>query len=510
MEQDYHVEKVTLEDVLLHAEKYRGLAGETESQNIAILRLLLAVLHTVFSRQDENGAPRLLDSAKEARRRWKAIWDNGKFPEKPVVEYFSKWEDRFWLFAPDYPFYQVPGIEGTVNPIKKMNGALVESNNKTQLFSLRSGESKNKLDYDEAARWLIYIQAFDDTAAKKPSPKLCHVGSLGIVAAKGDSLFETLMLNLTLLKDGIELWGEAKPIWERKTPSLEKLKEIPVPDNQPELFTMQCRRVLLHRKAGSVVEYTEAAGEYIEEESAFSEQMTFWKKKRKDKDTEGIYPKIHDKSRQMWRDFSVFLGNSDKEPKPGVVTWVTMIQNKKIFPKGRFVVFEIVGVEYGNMYCGVVDEFSDALEMHASLLDDLGKIWQNHILKEIERCDQFAEAVGVLGVNLDKAMGGDGNGIKARAKEQAYYRLDIPFRQWLLQVDPEQDLEKQNSYRKAWRETAGNIIRNLGQELVEQAGSAAIIGRTVTEKIKNKEVKRHYSSSEAFNFFLYQLNKIGK
>jgi CRISPR system Cascade subunit CasA len=238
--------------------------------------------------------------------------------------------------------------------------------------------------------------------------------------------------------------------------------------------------------------------------------MTFWKKTRKNKDTEVIYPKTHDKSRQMWRDFSVLLGTSEKGLKPGVVAWVTMLQNKKIFPKGRFVVFEIVGVEYGNMYCGVADEFSDALEVHASLLDDLGKTWQNHILQEIERCDQLAEAVGMLGLNLDKAMGGNGNGIKERAKEQAYYRLDIPFRQWILQVDPEQELEKQIAYRRTWRETAGNIIRNLGQELVEQAGSAAVTGRTVTEKVKNKEVKRHYSSAEAFNYFLYQLNKIGK
>ena len=104
-----------------------------------------------------------------------------------------------------------------------MNGEVVESNNKIQLFSMRSGKEKNELRYDEAARWLIYLQAFDDTAAKKPSPKLCLVGSIGIITVKGDSLFETLMLNLTLLKDGQELWGEAKPSWERKKPSTQKL-----------------------------------------------------------------------------------------------------------------------------------------------------------------------------------------------------------------------------------------------------------------------------------------------
>jgi CRISPR system Cascade subunit CasA len=516
MESDYHMEKVTLIDALLQAEKYRGLAGETKSQDIAVLRLLLAVLHTVFSRQNENGETMPIDSAKEARRRWKAIWDAGVFPEKPIREYFDKWEDRFWLFDTEHPFYQVPGIEGTSNPVKKMNGALVESSNKIQLFSMRGGREKNALSYDEAARWLIYLQAFDDTAAKNPSPKLCHVGNLGVVTAKGDSLFETLMLNLTLLKDGMELWGEAKPIWERMKTSVEKRKEIPIPDNQPELLMIQSRYVRLIRKDGVVTEYTEAAGEYIEEESAFSEQMTFWSARKKDKDIMGFYPKPHDKSRQMWREFSSLLGESGGKTgslgrKPGVVAWVTMLQNKKIFPKGRFVAFETVGVEYGNMCCGIIDEFSDSLELHASLLDDLGIVWQKHILEEIDRCDQLAKVVGRLGMNLDRAMGGSDNSAgdaEKRAKEQAYYRLDIPFRQWLLLVNPEQELEQQNEYRKNWRDTSKNVIRNLGQELVSQAGTAAIVGRTVTEEIKNKKTAYHYSAPEAFNYFLYQLNKI--
>lgn len=508
MQKDFHVKKVNLEEALLQSEKYRGLAGETESQNIAILRLLLAVLHIVFCRQNEKGEQESIDSKKEARRRWEAIWKMGTFPEQPIKDYFSKWENRFWLFDSEYPFYQVPGITGTNNPAKKMNGELVESNNKIQLFSMRSGRKKDELNYDEAARWLVYLQAFDDTAAKKPSPKLCLVGSIGVVVAKGNSLFETLMLNLTLLKDGMELWGAPKPSWEREKPSEEKLKEVPVPDNQPEILTLQCRRLILHRENGIVTGYTEAAGEYIEKESAYSEQMTFWTIRKKGKNVEQYYPKMHDKSRQMWRDFSVLLGNSGR--KPGVVSWVSLLQSKGIFPKDRFVTFKIVGVEYGSMTCGIVDEFSDSLEFHASLLDEVGVVWQRKISDEIARCDQLASAVGCLGQNLDKAVGGDGKSAKENAKEQAYYRLDISFRQWLLQVEPNQNLEKQNEYRANWRKISKDIIKNFGRELVEQAGSAAVVGRVVKEKIKNKDVEKHYSAPEAFNYFLYQLAMIDK
>ena len=68
-------------------------------------------------------------------RRWEAIWNMRNFPEKPITDYLNQWEDRFWLFDDEHPFYQVPKITGTDNPAKKLNGELVESNNKILLFS---------------------------------------------------------------------------------------------------------------------------------------------------------------------------------------------------------------------------------------------------------------------------------------------------------------------------------------------------------------------------------------
>lgn len=505
MRRDCQIEKVSLLDALIHAQEYRGLGGESESQNIAVLRLLLGVLHTVFFRKDESGEDVEIDSPREAVRRWKAVWDGGMFPGEPIQKYFHQWESRFWLFDPEYPFFQVPKIEGTVNPVKKMNGELVESSNKVQLFSMRSGQKKNVLTYDEAARWIVYLQSFDDTAVKKPSPKLCHTGAMGLVFVKGETLFETLMFNWTLLKDGMELWGEPKPAWERIVPLAEKLTELPLPDNQAELFTLQCRRILLHREDGFVTEYTEAAGEYIEKESIFSEQMTFWKIV-KVKGIEKIYPKNHDKSKQMWREFSVFLGNTAR--RPGIVSWISLLQNRSIIPRDRLVTFGIVGLEYGNINCGVVDEFFDALEFQAGVLNDLNKSWQTRIIEEIQRCEQLASYTEILGRELNKAIGGDGSSGGKNAKEQAYYRLDIPFRRWLLGIEVKQALERQNAYRKEWRKTSQKIIFTLGREMVDQAGMAAITGRTVKEKIRNKEIEKTYNASIAFNQFLGRLRAL--
>ena len=52
---DCTVREVSLTDALLHAHEYKALAGELPTQDVAVLRLLLAVLHTVFSRVDEQG-----------------------------------------------------------------------------------------------------------------------------------------------------------------------------------------------------------------------------------------------------------------------------------------------------------------------------------------------------------------------------------------------------------------------------------------------------------------------
>ena len=48
--QDGTIRTVSLTDALLHAHAYVDLAGEMPTQDAAMLRLLLAVLHTVFSR----------------------------------------------------------------------------------------------------------------------------------------------------------------------------------------------------------------------------------------------------------------------------------------------------------------------------------------------------------------------------------------------------------------------------------------------------------------------------
>ena len=214
---DYTVKEVSLTDALLHAQEYVDLAGEMPTQDAAMLRLLLAVLHTVFSRVDAKGDPAPLVTTDKALLRWGELWKLGHFPEQPLRDYLDKWQERFWLFHPERPFWQVPEAKiGTEYAASKLNGELSESSNKLRLFSAYAGNGKAELSYAQAARWLLSVNGYDDTSAKPkgkglPSVGAGWLGKLGYIQAQGKNLFETLMLNLTFLQDAAKLWGENHP-----------------------------------------------------------------------------------------------------------------------------------------------------------------------------------------------------------------------------------------------------------------------------------------------------------
>lgn len=255
---DNTVQEVSLTDALLHAQDYVDLAGEMPTQDAAVLRLLLAVLFTVFSRVDAKGKPQPLAQSDDALERWSELWQLGHFPAEPVRDYLEQWKDRFWLFHPTHPFWQVPQAKiGTEYGAAKLNGEMSESSNKLRLFPLYAGQSKEQLSYPQAARWLLCVNGYDDTSAKPkgkglPSVGAGWLGKIGFIQAQGDSLYETLMLNLTLLRDSRECWGESKPCWELEAPKSAERTEICCPDNPAQLLTLQSRRLLLHRTGENV------------------------------------------------------------------------------------------------------------------------------------------------------------------------------------------------------------------------------------------------------------------
>lgn len=537
MTEDCIVVERSLMQVLLNSHQYQRLADELPTQDVALLRLLLAILQTVFYRVDPEGEDDPIEDRAAAIRRWQALWNAGRFPVQPIRTYLETWKDRFWLFHPEHPFYQVPAAAvGTKFKASKLNGELSESAHKMRLFPLRDGEEKETLSYAEAARWLVTLIGFDDSAStkKETGTGTGWLGDRVNVYAIGENLFETLMLNLVFLKDGRYVWAENMPAWEQPTMTTAKKREIPLPDNQAELLTLQSRRLILSREENRVTGFSSTGGDFFGKEgrvNAFSEQMTLWRAGKTPKNAVPQFvPASVDPWRQMWRDFEVILGRREDTHIPGVVAWLTELRRKNVIPR-KYVHIASVGVTYDSKKGSIADIISDHLDFQMSLLDAAGELWIVLVGGEIHLIDKVARALGALAEGLYLAQGGqlDGAGKKARQSQRdegmrlLYAAVDLPFREWLAHIGAQHgdDENTRAQEQQCWRSIVFRIADNLGREMVRDAGTAAFTGRWIVNEMAetngrfftktNGERKSvFYSSPTEYNRYLNNLKSLLK
>lgn len=537
MTEDCTVVERSLMQVLLNSHQYQRLADELPTQDVALLRLLLAILQTVFYRVDPEGEDDPIEDRAAAIRRWQALWNAGRFPVQPIRTYLETWKDRFWLFHPEHPFYQVPAAAvGTKFKASKLNGELSESAHKMRLFPLRDGEEKETLSYAEAARWLVTLIGFDDSAStkKETGTGTGWLGDRVNVYAIGENLFETLMLNLVFLKDGRYVWAENMPAWEQPTMTTAKKREIPLPDNQAELLTLQSRRLILSREENRVTGFSSTGGDFFGKEgrvNAFSEQMTLWRAGKTPKNAVPQFvPASVDPWRQMWRDFEVILGRREDTHIPGVVAWLTELRRKNVIPR-KYVHIASVGVTYDSKKGSIADIISDHLDFQMSLLDAAGELWIVLVGGEIHLIDKVARALGALAEGLYLAQGGqlDGAGKKARQSQRdegmrlLYAAVDLPFREWLAHIGAQHgdDENTRAQEQQCWRSIVFRIADNLGREMVRDAGTAAFTGRWIVNEMDetngrfftktNGEPKSvFYSSPTEYNRYLNNLKSLLK
>lgn len=537
MTEDCTVVERSLMQVLLSSHQYQRLADELPTQDVALLRLLLAILQTVFYRVDPEGEDDPIEDRAAAIRRWQALWNAGRFPVQPIRTYLETWKDRFWLFHPEHPFYQVPAAAvGTKFKASKLNGELSESAHKMRLFPLRDGEEKETLSYAEAARWLVTLIGFDDSAStkKETGTGTGWLGDRVNVYAIGENLFETLMLNLVFLKDGRYVWAENMPAWEQPTMTTAKKREIPLPDNQAELLTLQSRRLILSREENRVTGFSSTGGDFFGKEgrvNAFSEQMTLWRAGKTPKNAVPQFvPASVDPWRQMWRDFEVILGRREDTHIPGVVAWLTELRRKNVIPR-KYVHIASVGVTYDSKKGSIADIISDHLDFQMSLLDAAGELWIVLVGGEIHLIDKVARALGALAEGLYLAQGGqlDGAGKKARQSQRdegmrlLYAAVDLPFREWLAHIGAQHgdDENTRAQEQQCWRSIVFRIADNLGREMVRDAGTAAFTGRWIVNEMAetngrfftkmNGEPKSvFYSSPTEYNRYLNNLKSLLK
>lgn len=478
-----------------------------------------------------------IEDADDAVELWKDLWSQGKFQYEKIENYLKQYEDRFWLFHPKYPFYQVAefntalknyrnknGKKDTgkeaVKAIPRFIGELSQSDNSLRLFPGRTGDAQQLLAYDEAARWLLHLNGFDDNAAKNPTPKFVgYLGLLGLVYLQGKNLFETLLLNFVLTDKQNEVVGdnqpEAKAYWEKSVCTTVENK-IVQPSAQKDLLTLQSRRILLKRnEQGLVNGYLVTMGDYFEPDvGMLKEQMTVWTQD----DEIGFKPKRHNPEKQIWRDFGSLICSVSNSANldSGVIRWLKYLQREDVVPVKRLNL-QTVGIYYklNASTWQITDFVNDGLEVNGRVLGLLGNYWIQEIIDVLTATDEAVKALGWLAAEIITSAGESGDEGSSKTKKQTtsynarelcYGKLDPAFRKWLREINP----DEHNIPAKIteWEAIAKKIIRDEGNKLMNRCSDNVLVGyiKTVKDK-KGNTTEKDVNVFEAFNKFMGNITK---
>lgn len=503
-------ENVSLLNLFEHAGEYRALAGEMEVQNFAILRVLLAILTTVFTRVDAtgeayewielDGSERLIveeavdeddeeDYTEALEDTWKNIWEGHCFPSV-VCQYLKAWHDRFYLFDDKYPFFQVTkkdledrlpkGKNGTQFAGKQLNRMISESNNKEAIFAPVAGQGKSRMTEAELARWLITMHGYVGTADKVKFPKENNkkdskgwLYDMGGIYMEGDDIFETLWLNTMLYhtEDDVRYTiSPQSPSWEDEP--ITRLDAIlagkPI-TNLAYLYTAWSRAVYIPvdwtmEKDVSVgaVKITE-----IDRENGFIEPMTLWNYNTRGEHKNNFMPKPHEPMQALWRSFGLLIpekGNA-KAKRPAIIDYYHSIAS---FIDNRMVKLHAVGVLYDNKPASrlPIDEISDTLFLNEIILtDDEDNGWSGRVRNIVAETKNIVEGSykKFLG-EIAKRRGIKSDVFAAAYQATLYEKIDHPFREWLWRIQPEDDKAAKESI---WKKELYRIALGEAEQLMK-------------------------------------------
>lgn len=196
-----------IRDALAQAHELACLRDGSPLVTAALHRLLLAILH------------RAVEGPKDEKD-WARLWRRGQFDAPEIGRYLDAWRQRFDLFDAAHPFCQVARFEvGACSPAAQLAQELSRGNNPV-LFDHTVEDDAPPVSPPEAARRLVGNQVFalgggvgatSNLFGKHPN--LTHAPLAGGVTAllAGDTLFETLMLNLLVYSPEASPGGRTAP-----------------------------------------------------------------------------------------------------------------------------------------------------------------------------------------------------------------------------------------------------------------------------------------------------------
>lgn len=509
---DGAVEEVSLRDVFARAHEFRAVLGDIPTQEFALVRLLLAILHRAV-----DGPP--------TEQAWQVLRRDGAPPAGDVADYLGHFRHRFDLLHPETPFYQIAELHTARNDVFSLDRLIADVPTNARLFTTRLQSGLERITFAEAARWLVHCHAFDPSGIKSGAVGDSRMkggrgypigtgwaGMLGGVLVEGGNLWETLLLQLIPEDAGLVGSGaDDVPVWEREPHGPAEEVEGGRPPRGPlDLYTWQSRRVRLFSDADGVYGVLIANGDKLTPQDEFRrEPMSAWRRSQAQEKKLGrtpVYmPREHEPERAFWRGLAALLpetgtGQQRAEGaghlRPAVLDWLDRLRSRKLVPRDFRVHTRAVGMKYGSQSATTVEVVDDAVTMSATLLAEVGRALGAAAVDAVADAEDAAQELGKLAANLAEAAGGEGAGARDRAREMAYAALDRPFREWLAGLGPDSD---PTAERTRWQRLVRGRVRAMGEELVTQAGPAAWRGREVRG--------RHVSTPQADLWFRRQLRR---
>lgn len=488
------VTEVSLRDVFHKAHEISDLAGESATQDSAVLRMLLAVVIR---------SVRLTDMVEQpAVDTWDELRNMPDFGDL-VGSYLDTVHDRFDLFHTTHPFFQVADLQTTKGEYD--SAATLIPDVGPHLFSTRTEKGAQSLSAAEAARWVIHHQAYSPSGIKSGAVGdqrvkggkgypigTGWVGALGSVFIVGPTLKDTLLLSIPLdafEPEPIDIEKDVPP-WERTpdTAAPRGLEEVD-PRGVVDILTWQQRRIRLWPdEQGQVRQALVCNGDKIRVANQFIEPLSSFRfSATQSKNGNTVYfAKGHDPELTVWRGIqALFLesgsSNSDaSQPQDRPAQVIDQLRTNPVFDEAVKNAYgsvplglALVGVEYGTQNAVVEQEITETLHLYPAILGHKGQQLRQQALDAVSMVMSFRGSMKWFMKQLLVCSGGSSENELSHSAGAWLVQMEAIFVQWLAGLD--QDTDPVEAGRQ-WRKEMHLLTLKHIEKAVEDAGPQAAIG----------------------------------
>ncbi|MFJ8210642.1 type I-E CRISPR-associated protein Cse1/CasA [Streptomyces sp. NPDC096033] len=488
--------ELSLKEVFARASDIRRLVGDVPTQEFALMRLLLAILHDAVNGPEDIDAWQELSESRE--------------PFAAVGPYLDRHRERFDLLHPSQPFMQVADLQTQKAEVASLNRIVADVPNGDPFFSMRR-PGVLQLPFAEAARWLVHAHAFDTSGIKsgavgdprvkggKGYPQgVGWAGNLGGVFAEGDDLQQTLLLNLVASDTyALTVDNDDRPAWRREQCGPDVQSDLAArPTGPRDLYTWQSRRVRLHHDGQAVRGVVLSYGDPLPVPNAHTrEPMSGWRRSIPQEKKLGLpqvyMPRQHDPARSAWRSLAALLSSQTEEQiaqhadpakylRAGVLKWIAELTHEKLLPRDMLIRPRLISAVYGTQQSVIDEVVDDEVAMPVILLHEHNPTYAQEATGAVEDSTKAVNALGDLAGDLARTAGRPAEAPSETARDLGFGLLDGPYRQWLAALG---NAEDPSAARDAWRRTAYRVLRNAADTILADANESGWLDNAESERI---------------------------